>query len=368
MTERFATSAEIEGSLRASGVAARHARALAARAKPYVRLTAALVADDAQIPLGATKIGGAPDLPAGMPWPLRPAYADADGRIAQARADAEAMSPEKLRATQADTLATFKELLDAETYAVMAEAYAKTDFSAFNPGDVVARIERTAQPAPLPFVAQVDLAAVWRAGVVDADIPPDGRLLLFYDTEQMPGCHKPEDAAGWKLVYDTSPATALARAVPPPELAAQGDQLAIKPQLCTLQSMLSTPAEGSPDWDACAIPETAEDAIGEWLNDVTGEQHDHRIGGHPLRIQADMQTQCALVSHGLDVGIGATWTSPEAERFKPDAENWVMLMQIASDRDAGMMWGDMGNLYVWIHRQALRARRFDEALVVFQCH
>jgi uncharacterized protein YwqG len=367
MTERFATIAEIEGSLRASGVATRHARALAARAKPYVRLATALVADEAQIPLGATKIGGAPDLPAGMPWPQRPAYADAASRIAQARANAEAMSPERLAAVQADTLKTFKDILPPDVYEIMADTYAKTDLSALNPGDVVAHTERTAEPAPLAFMAQVDLAAVWSAGAVDADIPPDGRLLLFYDTEQMPGGDKPEDAAGWKLVYDPGPVAALTR-TPPPELAAAGDGITLKPQRCMLHGMLSTPAAGSPDWDACAIPGTAEGAIAEWLNDVTGEAHDHRVGGHPLQIQSDMQTQCALVSHGLDTGIGATWTSPEAERFKPDAASWVMLMQIASDKSAGMMWGDMGNLYVWIHREALRARRFDQALVVFQCY
>jgi uncharacterized protein YwqG len=33
-----------------------------------------------------------------------------------------------------------------------------------------------------------------------------------------------------------------------------------------------------------------------------------------------------------------------------------------------MTWGDDGDLYVWIHRDALRARRFEEARVIFQCY
>jgi uncharacterized protein YwqG len=81
-----------------------------------------------------------------------------------------------------------------------------------------------------------------------------------------------------------------------------------------------------------------------------------------------MQTECALVSNGLDLGDGTAWNSEAAQRFKADAVNWVLLMQIASDKDAGMMWGDVGNLYVWIRRGALRARRFEEARVIFQCY
>jgi uncharacterized protein YwqG len=39
-------------------------------ARPSVRLRRA-AADDAEIPVGATKFGGSPDLPAGTPWPMR---------------------------------------------------------------------------------------------------------------------------------------------------------------------------------------------------------------------------------------------------------------------------------------------------------
>lgn len=47
-----------------------HADAIRALARPSVRLVATK-ADDATIPVGATKIGGAPDLPAYFKWPMR---------------------------------------------------------------------------------------------------------------------------------------------------------------------------------------------------------------------------------------------------------------------------------------------------------
>src|SRR5262245_61811863 len=70
-------------SLRAAGVSATDAQALARKAKLYVRLETEPAGDEAEIALGATKIGGAPDLPAGMPWPWRPPYPDHEQRLKQ---------------------------------------------------------------------------------------------------------------------------------------------------------------------------------------------------------------------------------------------------------------------------------------------
>jgi uncharacterized protein YwqG len=129
------------------------------------------------------------------------------------------------------------------------------------------------------------------------------------------------------------------------------------------------PHFGSPDWNACEIKARAEKTVENWWYKVTRDGHDHRFGGHPLQIQGgDMQTECALVSKGLDLGDGTKWNSKAAKRLKSDAPNWLLLMQITSDKHAGMMWGDVGNLYVWIHRDALRARRFEEARVILQGH
>ena len=124
------------------------------------------------------------------------------------------------------------------------------------------------------------------------------------------------------------------------------------------------PYFGSPEWNACEIKAKAEKTVQAWWYEVTRDGHDHRFGGHPLQIQGNMQTECALLTNGFDL---SAWNEA-AERLKSDAVNWLMLLQIASDDRAGMMWGDVGNLYVWIHRDALRARRFEEARVVMQCY
>lgn len=367
MPTRFQTAAEIRSSLIDAGVDARDASALASRAKPYVWLEPTIVDDDAEIPIGATKIGGAPDLPAGVSWPWRSAYPDHAERVAEVRAGVARLSPANMEAAKQETLDEFR-LIAPELFQSIEEAYAKIDFSAIRLDDIAEQAERSALPAPLAFIAQVDLGEARRAGAIDPDIPRAGRLLFFYDIDQMPGGYKPGDITGARITLDMTPAAGLRRTPPPPELAPVLQAMSIRPQRCMLYGALSPPFYGSPDWTACELREKADEDMRVWWHDVTGEEHDHRVGGHPLQIQNDMQTECALVSQGLDLGTPGAWTSPAAERFKADAASWVLLLQIASDKRAGMMWGDMGNLYVWIHRDALRRRRFEEARVIFQCY
>lgn len=367
MTTLFRCASEIEASLRDAGVDPADAKALASRAKPYVQLVTTLV-DEADIPPGATKIGGAPDLPAGMPWPWRSPYPDHAERLASAEEGAAALAPERLAEVQADTLVQMEKLLPPEVFQSIAESMRSVDLSVINHSDIVEHARSTAEPAPLSFIAQVDLAKVWATGIVDPDIPREGRLLFFYDADHFPGGFKPDDAAGARLIYDLSPISALKRATPPREITARADFLSFPAQRCAMQAALSPPFVGSPEWSACEFNEEADDALSDWWSDLTAEGHDHRVGGHPLQIQGDMAFECALVSKGLDYKSVPERGTDKARRFEADAANWLLLLQIASDKKAGMLWGDMGNLYVWIRRDALRAHRFDEARVIFQCY
>ena len=344
MRKLFKTAAEIEGSLRAAGVRAADAMALAAGSKPYIWLETAPVDDEAEIALGATKIGGTPDLPVTMPWPWRSPYPDHQERVQEAQAGADLLNP---------------------TFEAIATESAKVDFSNFNLDFLVEDARRTGEPAPLQFIAQVDLADVWLTGPVDPDIPREGRLIFFYDTDHRPGGDKPGDVTGAQLIYDLTPTHSLKRASPPAELLARKRTAGFRPQRCVLHAGMWPPYFGSPEWNACEIKEKAEKTVDAWWYEVTGDGHDHRFGGHPLQIQGNMQIECALVSQGLDL---SAWNSKAAERLKSDAANWLLLLQITSDDRAGMMWGDVGNLYVWIHRDALRARRFEEARVIMQCY
>jgi Domain of unknown function (DUF1963) len=193
MRKLFKTAAEIDGSLRAAGVRAAVATVLAARAKPYIWLETTPVDDEAEIALGATKIGGAPDLPATMPWPWRPPYPDHEERVEEAQAAVDLFNSRR-----AETLEEFRKQLPSEE--VFAAESAKVDYNKYNLDFFVEDVRRTGEPAPLGFIAQVDLAEVWRTGPVDPDIPHEGRLLFFYDTRLRPGGYKPGDITGARLI------------------------------------------------------------------------------------------------------------------------------------------------------------------------
>jgi hypothetical protein len=365
MPKLFKTAAEIDGSLRAARLRASDAMALAARSKPYIWLETAGVDDEAEIALGATKIGGTPDLPATMPWPWRPPYPDHEARVAEALAGVDLFNPRDMAAHQAEMLEEFRKLLPSSELEAYAAESAKVDFSNFNLDFLVEDARRTGEPAPLQFIAQVDLAEVWLAGPVDPDIPREGRFFFFYDTDHRPGGDKPGDITGARLIHDLTPIASLKRTMPAAELLAHKQTAGFRPQRCVLHAGMWPPYFDSPEWNACDIKAEAENTVQAWWYEVTRDGHDHRLGGYPLQIQGNMQTECALVSKGLD---HSAWNSKAAARLKSDAVNWLLLLQIASDDRAGMRWGDAGNLYVWIDRDALRARRFEEARVIMQCY
>jgi hypothetical protein len=82
---------------------------------------------------------------------------------------------------------------------------------------------------------------------------------------------------------------------------------------------------------------------------------EHRLLGWPDIVQnAEMELECQRASAGIDWDWSAT-------------AEWRLLLQLASDDDAGMMWGDLGLLYFWIRERDLAARDFSRVWMIMQC-
>jgi hypothetical protein len=94
----------------------------------------------------------------------------------------------------------------------------------------------------------------------------------------------------------------------------------------------------------------------------------HHIGGWPTPIQDDMQTECALVSAGHDCGGSEALQDSALLPIRASATDWLLLAQIGTDKKGGMSWGDSGQLYLWIRREDLKARRFENAWLILQCY
>ncbi len=79
-----------------------------------------------------------------------------------------------------------------------------------------------------------------------------------------------------------------------------------------------------------------------------------------------MEIECQLASHGVYCGESSVHSAPEFARLRDGAGDWRLLLQLDSDDDLGVMWGDGGILYFWIREEDAQTGRFDNAWVVLQ--
>lgn len=93
----------------------------------------------------------------------------------------------------------------------------------------------------------------------------------------------------------------------------------------------------------------------------------HRLLGHPDPVQGDMQLECQLVTNGLYCGNATGYQDPRAETLRAGASEWRLLLQIDSEDQASMMWGDVGRIYYWIRQPDLLSRDWDRSWLILQC-
>jgi len=345
------------------------AKAIAAMAKPSLQLELDGDEGEDKIPLGLTKIGGRPDLPEGVDWPMRPAMPDVAASYAKGSdIKVDDLDWSFLDSLPEETAAEMRSYMTPEFKETMQTAWSATDpaMAAFY-----------AQPAPLPFLAQISFADFAKHGVLGAlpYLPTSGVLYIFYDMVNQVWGFDTKDTRGFKLIwFDGDESTLTRRDIPDAlqEIAARDEWAAtvIKPRGTWPEVRLSLP--DTVDDEIYTMPEMSEavsDALREWTMDYNGElSSDHRIGGWPNVIQNPMETECALVTAGKYCGDGDAYSDPANAEIIATSKDWIMLAQISSEEDLGYMFGDSGKLYVWITKQDLAARDFDKAWIVVQCY
>src|SRR5262245_18864335 len=251
---------------------------------------------------GASRLGGAPDLPADQPWPTREAYVHGpalENRLAPRR--------DYLRGV-------------------------------------------LTSPAPLYFLAQIDLAAVAGTGVLKDGLPDHGRLLFFWDAKC--GCYI-DSAESCRVIWDRSPAASLAPKHPPAGLActaADGWDFPdlFKPKPVDFLGIWSMPdrfllkelAERTNDQELLDSFEDDDwvevwDALWEDVMDA-GASHlasgrevlPHRFGGWPIPVQWDPRFAAAGSALGTRVLFGRQPTEAEQKETADDMHRWAMLLQL----------------------------------------
>lgn len=320
----FETRADLDAAFTEAELA-RFAAAVARLCLPALALVDDAAADAGKV--GQSRLGGAPDLPANIEWPIHAPYNRADEELTGRRA-------------------------------TMRETFTMA--------------------APFHFIAQIDLEAIARTGALK-QFPESGRLLLFWDPKGGPWI---DSAASCRVIHDRSPVSALSpRAAPaglskpdphvepPPLFEAKPVsflRILSMPDRWLLQDLAMRAGEQAlldsfedPDW------EDHWEALWE-KTDMRGQLASgrqvlpHRLGGWPIPVQSDPRYSAAESA----LGIGTRPT--EADRAKTDAarHEWTMLAQI--DLNALSNYFAEGTVYFVMREADLKAANFDRVHAIYQ--
>jgi len=218
----------------------------------------------------------------------------------------------------------------------------------------------------LGFLGQLNLAEI--SGFACCNLlPKSGLLYFFYDPDQGTWGFDPEDKGSWKVISSSGPVDQLARRNHPEEIP---DYARFRPCAVKFFEALSMPGAESLPIAELELSEREKEKYWDFLEEFRNQhwaEEGHQILGRPDEIQGDMQLECQLVSNGLYCGDESGYRSPRREQLDPGAAAWKLLLQMDSDENAAMMWGDLGSLYFWIHEKDLQTGNFDNAWMILQC-
>jgi len=374
---------------------------LTEQAAPAVLLVTTPAAEET-IPLGGSKIGGAPDLPPGMSWPVRPPYPDAEKKrdrhrssigstLAKAGIAPDWMSPEdgkryveEMRKIERDVGEEALRKMGPEAAAMMRPIFEEQRNYTPERAREATRLEAlqaqlVGENSPLSFIAQLDLAALAGEPGFDPDLPKHGRLLLFYDLFEQPTGFEPGARVGFRLIWDETPAASLRRAPVPAALQDINDpdwSVLLKPARVMPRSVMTpiTPYEDA--WDAIPIEDRLfrnEDgkepywAYSFWLSRFGSPDEGragHQLGGWPRPLQNGMKSTAQLAFNGLEAGNSEAFKTEKVKELMKGVADWKLVLQLGLDDAVGL---NNGAYYVLMRREDILARRFNNAWVVYQC-
>jgi uncharacterized protein YwqG len=211
----------------------------------------------------------------------------------------------------------------------------------------------------LAFLAQLDLSAI--PPIPGMDLPREGALFFFYDSVEQAWGFSPEHAGSWKVAFTAQSLNSIPLR-PAPEGLEDDSRFAPLSLAASLEHTF-------PALDPATMEqlEISEDEFDGLLDLQEAEGTIHRIGGYPDEIQGDVALKAQLVSNGIDCGDGEGYEVGEARGLNAGAADWLLLLQLDSEDEAGMMWGDLGRLYFMIHKADLASRHFDKVWTILQC-
>lgn len=214
---------------------------------------------------------------------------------------------------------------------------------------------------PQSFIAQILLDEVHQYDT-NGLLPPHGMLWFFYDASQQTFGDSPADSGGWRVLFTDGDLSKLQRANAPAQLPKESQFRACATKFASEITLTQQPQLEIPhlNWSE-AEQKQYETLLSSFPSPDDRAKVHHRLLGYPDTIQDDMRLQCQLMSNGV-----TDPNDPRTAALAKGATDWQLLLQIDSDEQAGMRWGNNGMLYYWIKRADLQTRHFERAWLVLQ--
>ena len=226
-------------------------------------------------------------------------------------------------------------------------------------------------PQPYNFIAQISFEEMITASADGLSLPTQGALYLFYDDLAQCWGFDPKDILGFKAIYAPNvDSTEIAQKPEFHEDVPSYNEVVLEPKLqfeyCPTEGLhFENLAISAPDKDAnIRIVELIEQQSELDRRYATN----HKVLGWSNNIQSPMEEECALVTSGIYCGGPEGYESPEAKKIMSEPNEWVQLLEIGTDDEAEMMWGDMGKMFLWIKKSDLKSRNFENTWLILQCH
>lgn len=211
---------------------------------------------------------------------------------------------------------------------------------------------------PLSFIAQINLSEV--SGLDEENLLPKTSILyFFYSAEQEAWGFDIKDRNKFKVLYYNGDLASLRRIDFPGDL---GENGRYTPCRLISRQEISLPSEESD-----AYQHFSEEEMEDFYEYVQGEETTNKLLGYADAIQGEMELECELVTNGLYCGDPSGFNDPRAKKLAPNAKDWRLLLQIDSNEECNMMFGDAGRLYFWIKKEDLLHKNFDKSWFSLQC-
>jgi uncharacterized protein YwqG len=213
---------------------------------------------------------------------------------------------------------------------------------------------------PLGFLARLSLREMNDAGRLPW-LPADGSLLFFYDLDEMPWGYRADHKTSFSVLYVADleqPLSGDGESCAEPSFAHQN---------VLFRPAISYPSAERPEIVGLKLSDDDRDEYFELNNDSFGDLPQHQVGGFPNPIQNDdMERDCHLIAAGIDCDAQVP-RDQRAMQLAEGVKNWRLLLQLDSDDQLGLSWGDFGKIYFWVEEAAAREGDCSNAWLILQC-